>query len=416
MIEIKQKNECCGCCACMQKCPKQCIQMLEDQEGFLYPRVDSSLCINCHLCENVCPIINVNLPREPIECYAGYNPDREVRMNSSSGGIFTMFAESIIRDGGVVFGAKFDDNWNVCHGYTETLDGLVAFRGSKYVQSFIGETYKQAKKFLDSGRKVLFTGTPCQIAGLRFFLKKEYENLLTVDFICHGVPSPGVFRSYLQEEINNYVLSKYTEDKVFLVSKDIPYLKKKISLPGNLKIINICFRDKCEGWRKYGFSIRLAIMADKEKHNSVVLSTNVANNSFLKGFLNDLYLRPSCYNCHFKSLSSGADITIADYWRVERIHPRLDDDMGVSAIIINTEKGRGFCQVFSKNWVVSDIDFIRKYNSALVKSVALSEKRSIFFQCWKNDNFSAIIRKLCKKTFLQILFCKLKVLYKLVKG
>lgn len=197
MINIKEKHNCCGCSACVQVCPKQCISMSADNEGFLYPQIDTAICIDCGLCEKVCPVINQNEPREPLAVYAANNNNEDIRLKSSSGGIFTLLAEQIISEGGVVFGARFNENWEVVHDYTEAIEGLEPFRGSKYVQSIIGDNFIKAKQFLTDGRKVLFSGTPCQIAGLKKFLRKEYENLLTVEVVCHGVPSPMVWRDYL---------------------------------------------------------------------------------------------------------------------------------------------------------------------------------------------------------------------------
>lgn len=200
MIRIYNKHDCCGCNSCVQRCPKSSITMREDEEGFLYPDVDESTCIDCGLCETVCPVIHQSTVRKPIAVCAAKNKDEKIRLSSSSGGAFTALAESVIDEDGVVFGAKFDEDWSVVHDYMETREGLAAFRGSKYVQSRIGDSFKKAEQFLKAGRKVLFSGTPCQIAGLKRFLRKEYDNLLTVDFICHGVPSPGVWREYLKEE------------------------------------------------------------------------------------------------------------------------------------------------------------------------------------------------------------------------
>ncbi len=210
MIEIKEKYNCCGCSACVQICPKQCISLSADNEGFLYPQVDTAVCINCGLCEKVCPVINQNEPRMPLEVYAAKNTDEEIRLKSSSGGIFTLLAEHIISEGGVVFGARFNENWEVVHDYTETVEGLESFRGSKYVQSIIGENFKKAKFFLDEGRNVLFSGTPCQVAGLKKFLRKEYENLLTVEVVCHGVPSPMVWHDYLDYRRAKHATGKNT--------------------------------------------------------------------------------------------------------------------------------------------------------------------------------------------------------------
>lgn len=201
MIKLEKKSDCCGCAACVQRCPKQCISMQEDEEGFLYPAVDKESCIDCGLCEKVCPILSPSSPHLPHYIYAAKSKDEHIRKHSSSGGVFTLLAEQTINAGGVVFGARFDEKWDVVHDYSETLEGLSAFRGSKYVQSSIDQSYKQVESFLRGGRLVLFSGTPCQIAGLKRFLRKDYENLTTVDFICHGVPSPKVWRMYLKETV-----------------------------------------------------------------------------------------------------------------------------------------------------------------------------------------------------------------------
>ena len=416
MIEIKHKQDCCGCSACVQKCPKQCILMIEDEEGFLYPKVDLSNCIDCHLCEKVCPIIYKDVPGDVVACYAAINPDKEVRKVSSSGGVFTMLAEQTIKESGVVVGASFDEQWRVCHSSAETLEGRAAFRGSKYVQSNIGNTYKETLHFLNSGRKVLFSGAPCQIAGLKHYLGKEYENLLTVDFICHGVPSPGVFRSYLEEELNNYAAPRSRKKKIISSSSNHHVPEGDILIPQGITITDIRFRDKKEGWKKYSFTLHLVEEGSGDgKKNTVILSTIASNNIFMKGFFSDLYLRPSCYNCPSKSLSSGSDITIADYWRIERIHPELDDDMGVSAVIVKTEKGVNMSSSFSKEMILSDFSFIRKYNCPLDKSATIPNCRIDFFDRWKVDRFDVLIQDLCKKTYFQMILTKLRSLYLLVK-
>jgi coenzyme F420-reducing hydrogenase beta subunit len=181
--------------------------MQEDMEGFLYPGVNEECCCDCGLCNKVCPIINPLGTRKPLYVYAAKSRDEEIRRQSSSGGIFTLLAERILDENGVVFGARFDGNWEVMHDYVETKEGLGFFRGSKYVQSRIGESYLQAQEFLEKGRKVLFSGTPCQISGLKLFLGKEYDNLLTIDFVCHGVPSPKVWRMYLSQLVDNQAIT-----------------------------------------------------------------------------------------------------------------------------------------------------------------------------------------------------------------
>lgn len=270
MIEIKDKSQCCGCNACVQRCPKQCIAMCEDEEGFLYPEVDEAICIDCGLCENVCPVINQADARIPLQVYAAKNTDEKIRMHSSSGGVFSILAEQTIKQGGVVFGARFDENWEVKHDYTETIDGVSVFRGSKYVQSKTGDTFKQAEQFLKQNRKVLFSGTPCQIVALKRYLKKEYENLLLVDFICHGVPSPGVWRKYLKQVI------ALTCDKNTVSS----HLKLLLS-ERNALVEGISFRDKRLGWQKYSFSLTLSTTDESGNKNTVSLSESLNENLFI---------------------------------------------------------------------------------------------------------------------------------------
>lgn len=396
MINIKSKEDCCGCSACAQRCPKQCIKMLEDEEGFLYPKVDETKCINCHLCEKVCPVANQAESRIPIDSYAAYNMDDGVRKDSSSGGVFTLLAEKVIDEGGVVFGATWNEKWNVVHTYTETKEGIVQFRGSKYVQSIIGETYKQAEAFLKSGRKVLFSGTPCQIAGLRLFLRKEYENLLTVDFICHGVPSPGVFRWYLQEEINNYAARKGRKNSVsFLPIHSIP--KGDVLMPEGLSINGIRFRDKCSGWKKFSFVLLLAEASADGKQNSVSLSYTLEQNSFLKGFLNDLYLRPSCHKCPAKSLKSGSDITIADYWGYKDTTNIIDTDEGISAVLINTVKGQTEFDMLSLIKEKTTYDLIERINGAINHS-ASNYYRGLFYKK-SNQSFHSRIDHIVSQRF-----------------
>ena len=266
MINIKNKQDCCGCSACAQRCPKQCISMTEDDEGFLYPQVDSSKCVDCHLCEKVCPVINQDEARIPLNVYAANNPDDNIRKESSSGGVFTMLAENTIEQGGVVFGACWDKEWNVKHDYVDKISDLQKFRSSKYLQSVIDDNYLKAEQFLKTGRKVMFSGTPCQVAGLKLFLRKEYENLLTLEIACHGVPSPKVWHNYLTELID----------------------LNKISI---IKSIN--FRDKKYGWNSYHFSATYI----NKNGKTVNMSMPHGDNSFYRGFLNHLYVRPSCYQC-----------------------------------------------------------------------------------------------------------------------
>lgn len=369
MINIIDKKKCCGCEACVQRCPRHCISLHEDEEGFFYPQVDSAECVNCVLCETVCPVINQGDVRKPIVAFAGKNRDESIRLSSSSGGVFSALADKVIDDGGVVFGAKFNDKWEVIHDYTETIDGLAQFRGSKYVQSQIGDNYKKAKQFLASGRKVLFSGTPCQIAGLKHFLKKEYENLLTVDFICHGVPSPGVWREYLKEEValtcnlKNIVLPRSIHGRDAL----------------NVTIEGISFRDKTLGWKKFSFALDLSTTNGSGEKIQFRSRKHLYENPFLIGFLADLYLRPSCYDCPAKCGKSGSDITLGDFWGIDGVMPELDDDCGTSAVLANTPAGIEALQQVNVNLWDTEYGKILRCNPALEHSPQMPWNRAKFF-------------------------------------
>lgn len=387
MIEIKEKKDCCGCWACVQRCPKHCITMKEDSEGFLYPEVDQSSCIDCGLCEKVCPVINREEARRPLESLAAINPDEKVRMASSSGGVFTLLATQVLAEGGVVFGARFNDRWEVVHDVAEDAESLAALRESKYVQSRIGDSFARAERYLKSGRKVLFTGTPCQIAGLRRFLRKEYDGLLAVDFICHGVPSPGVFRQYLKE-----VTARQRGGKNTVSSHPLSSIAES-----DAPIAGIRFRDKVKGWKKFSFSLTLSATGGSGTKNSVFLSEVFTKNLYLKGFLADLYLRPSCYSCPAKSLSSGSDVTIADFWGVSSVLPDWDDDSGTSVVLVNTEKGRAAVATCGARTCPADFDTISRLNPAVNKSVPCPAKRSKFF-IQDGRTFQQKIKVLCRPT------------------
>ena len=280
MIIIDDKTKCSGCHACANACPKNCISMVSDEEGFWYPQVNKEKCIDCGLCEKVCPIIHKWQSDDSLTttAMAAINLNEEIRLKSSSGGIFTLIAEKIIDQGGVVFGAAFSDDFkSVQHICVDNIADLDKLRGSKYVQSKIGDTYKQAKEYLDSGRKVLFSGTPCQIGGLYSYLRKPYENLLTQDIICHGVPSPMVWEKYVEEH------------------------ERKISSKAN----KVTFRNKKNGWKAYSVFIGFENRKQYLKEHSADM--------YIKAFLSDICLRPSCFDCQFKGIKRHADITLTDF-------------------------------------------------------------------------------------------------------
>lgn len=328
MIKIARKEECTGCHGCYNVCPKKCIDMNFDEEGFLYPSVDSDKCLECGLCEKVCPIIHiVEVENDPI-AIGCYNKDEKIRMESSSGGIFTLISELVIQSGGVVFGAEFDENYNVRHSYVDNMEDLQKFRGSKYVQSTIGNSYYDVKKFLEQGRQVLFSGTPCQIAGLKRYLRKDYDNLICQDIVCHGVPSTYVWEHY-----------------------------KKFIANGR-RISGVKFRDKSTGWKTYSLQIDFD---DGSSYNDIG-----NENSYIKGFVKDFYLRPSCYECKYKTLHRESDITLADFWGIEANEPELDDNKGTSLIFINSDKGRITFEDIKKDIVFKILDIKKAITLSLI--------------------------------------------------
>lgn len=324
MIKIINKPECSGCMACVNACPKQCIFAQKDDQGFLYPKVKEENCIDCHICERVCPIGNstTSILRRSATAYAAYNTNATERQQSSSGGIFMEISKQVIRQCGIVFGARFDEHWNVEHSYAQTEDEAEQFRRSKYIQSNIKNTYTDAKAFLNEGKTVLFSGTPCQIAGLKRFLGKEYDNLLTIDFICHGVPSATVWQKYLQEQ-KERLANKY-----------------KLNDISEIKILSINFRDKSSSWRQYNLKITFNITGIGD----VIITEPVWENDYMLAFLNDYANRPSCFKCQFRNGKANSDLTIADFWGIENCIESLEfaGEQGTSLLILNNDRLRHY--------------------------------------------------------------------------
>ena len=328
-----------------------CIIMHEDGEGFLYPTINNSLCIHCGLCENVCPFQHPLDERVPLSSFAAFADNEIIRKNSSSGGIFSSIARYVFDKGGVVFGAMFDENWNVIHGSAENDIELERLIGSKYVQSNLEDCFHKVTDYLQQNRFVLFSGTPCQIAGLNHYLGKEYDRLLTIDVVCHGVPSPRVWRWYL--------------DKV-----------KKIS---RFTISKISFRNKDKGWRNY------SIVFDYFQSGiNVVDSSTHRDDPYMKAFLSNKTLRPSCYFCQAKSVRSHSDITLADFWNVEKVLDINDDDKGVSLVLVNTLKGDSILHSLDK-CTLKSICFEQAihYNRAWAFSYSMPVERKRFFSSYK---------------------------------
>lgn len=379
MINISNKEKCSGCHACASACPKGCVSMKRDEEGFLYPEVNEDFCVNCGLCEKACPIIVKNPYSADVYAYAIKNRNDDIRENSSSGGVFTAIAERILSNGGVVFGAAFDDEFSVRHICVDNVEDLSKLRGSKYLQSTIGDTYKQSKTALDNGKMVYFTGTPCQIEGLLKYLERDYDNLLTSDIICHGVPSPKVWNMYLR-------------------SKSASNVKKTT------------FRNKANGWQTYSMNI--------EFEDGTVYNKLAKDDLYMKAFLKNLCLRPSCYECSFKSKSRASDLTLADFWGVDYVAPEMNDNKGTSLVLVHTRKGAKAINDISDDIEIQEVDadVALMYNSAAIASVPKPYGRNGFMKKVSPENFENMVEKCSKRTFMQKIKSKIgRILIKIIK-
>ncbi len=375
MPVLCSEKYCSGCHACFNICPTKSITMAAASDGFLYPEVESATCIECGLCEKACPILNKTEKADSVPtAFAAYSNEKIALEHSSSGGLFYHIAKSFLENGGVVFGAAFDETFKVAHKAIYSLEDITELQGSKYVQSEIGSTYKEAKGLLDSGKNVLFTGTPCQIEGLYSFLGKDYDNLYTQDIICHGVPSPKVWDIYL----------KYRES----VAKS--------------SIRKVFFRYKKYGWKKYSVLFQFA---DNTEYSDVV-----SHDTYMRGFLADLYLRQSCSACKGKGLNRRADITLADFWGIENVVPQMYNEKGTSLVFIHTKKGELLFQGIKDSIIFAQCDVSEavKYNSAAVQSVKAHKKRDRFISEVTAANFEELLNKYLKKNMLQKIKTKVK--------
>lgn len=372
MLKLEDNANCCGCGTCEKVCPKKCIKLQPDKEGFLYPIINESQCINCGICEKFCPIIKpVHKKGQDVKAYAAYNNNPEIRMRSSSGGLFTILASHIIQEGGIVYGAAFDDKFKVEHCGVECESGLIKFQGSKYVQSNKRNVFVEIKSHLSNERKVLFSGTPCEINGLYKFLNnKNIENLYTCDFICHGVPSPKVWEKY----------KKYIEN----------HFKSKI--------INVSHRDKRYGWKTYSMSLNLLNTKGKEFTYNKILTFD----PYIQAFLRDISLRPSCYECKFKGIYRLSDITLGDFWGIRRILPAMNDDKGISLLLIQSEKGTELFNNIKKSLTYTkvNLDNVVKINKNILVSPPKPHNRKAFFDHLTEYPFDVLYKRYIKNNYL----------------
>ena len=378
MLRILENKGCMGCSACASQCPARCITMEADAEGFLHPRVDASRCLSCNLCEKVCPVIHPLPTNDFPEAYAAINLDREIHMQSSSGGIFSLIAMHFINNGGVVFGVGWDSEFNAIHMAAHIKEELSALRGSKYVQSRIGNAYIEAKELLEKGVPVYFTGTPCQIQGFKKFLNKDYPHLMLQDIICHGVPAPKAFRKYVEHQC-----------------KTLGAIPTKIS-----------FREKEQSGQAYCISFSF--------ENRACYRCVSGKDPYMKAFLREYTLRPSCYECKFKGIERVSDFTLADYWGIEHVHPDFLRDGGVSLVFVHSEKGKKLWRELKEELCAMETDAKQAvlYNPSAVRSAKKPANRDSFMKALDHMPFPKVVDKYCRDSLVLRAKRKIKAIVK----
>ena len=395
MIEIVKKSDCCGCSACFNICPKESISMEYDSEGFLYPIIDNSKCIKCGLCLKVCPIINNKKQNKVLEVYGAKNKNIDEQLKSSSGGMFSIFANYVLENNGIVFGASFDNNWKVVHKYIDKKEDLDILRRSKYVQSDINITYKQVKQFLDKGKLVLFTGTPCQIAGLKIYLQKDYDSLITIEIFCHSVPSPLIWEMWLKE---NFDIKNI---------KSIDFRDKELAW--DKSIFKIYFKDNTFYPKIPKFLNSIENILPRILY--VFLRMKKKKKNYRDAFLSSLISRPSCHSCKFKTIEKSSDISIGDLWRRNKLVPNMIyDKKGLSIVTINSNKGLKYFNLLKDKLIFQKIDFdnLIHANPYFLTSVKSNPKREEFFKRYKSESLNKLIptilneKPLVVKTFRKI--------------
>lgn len=359
-FETNNKKDCNGCGTCALRCPVKAIKMIEDKEGFLYPKIDKKKCINCGLCKKICSN-NVKEKVYESKTYIAINKNAIEKKNSSSGGMYYVIAKYILNKKGIVFGVTFDKNLKAKHDYAETLNDAKKFQGSKYVRSDLNNSFQKVEEFLKKDKYVLFTGTPCQCYGLKKYLGKVYEKLITCEIVCHANPSPKVFEHY----------------------------KKNIEHTKNKKIKNISFRSKENGWRNQTPIIEYEDGVKEEE------------NTYFEAFVREMINRPSCYECKFSTTKKYSDFSIADLWGVEKIAPEIeDDDTGISLLNVNTTKGKEILQEIKDELFLQEIETKLAFSHNHHGNVPVHKNRDKFFEGISNGtiNETNIIKYMKKYT------------------
>lgn len=385
-IEISRCN---GCTACSSICPKHCIEMKENEDGFLYPEVNKINCISCNLCDEICPVNNDIEPNDVPNAYAVINKKEEERLQSSSGGVFSLIANYILDKNGYVVGAAYNDKFEVEHVIIDSKEELHKLRGAKYSQSRLGDVFGKIKELLDTDHYVLFSGTPCQVGGLKSYLRKDYEKLVLIDTVCHGVPSPLVWKKYVEYR------SK-TDNK-----GEIP--------------ISINLRSKSSGWSRYNYSIEF-------DYGKKLYSKVNGQDPYMKAFVGNYCLRESCYDCSFKSTQRVSDFTLGDYWGIWNQNPEMDDNKGTSLLLVHSIKGNKILETISNqlNYIQVDLNESIKENPSINKSSPINKDRSVFIDTISKEGFKQAIKKyelltkMSKKDKMNIFLtnCKNKLLFK----
>jgi coenzyme F420-reducing hydrogenase beta subunit len=361
---VTDQNRCSGCMACLNVCPISAISVMRDEKGFYHPYIENDKCTNCNTCNKACPIQNEIKETKIFESFlcACWTKDDVVRKESTSGGLFSVIAEDILNNGGVVIGAVFDGDFNVTHTVVEDIEDLNLLRGSKYVQSNIGSIYKIVKIYLEKGRLVLFTGTPCQVDGLLHTIKLPFENLITLDIICHGAPSPKVFKSYMQ------------------------YIDENVSF--GEKIIGIKFRYKNPSWTV--FSMRI------EFDSGRVYMNDMYNDPYLQCFLGDYITRASCHKCIYTNTKRISDITLGDFWGYMSSNKELkNDEKGISLMMVNSDKGINILNRIKDKIIHTEksIDEAIRGNQCLKMPFLENPKTPEFWSVFLNYGFKSTVEK-----------------------
>ena len=366
MIDKVSVQECTLCGACVNACPADAISFSKPYLDFYYPQVKEGICIHCNQCEQTCPILgNKGKPDEgyPV-AFAAKSENDSMRMRSSSGGAFYELASQMLRDGGYVCGAVFDDEFHVKHILSNAKEDILRMMGSKYAQSDIGYCYREIKDVLEKGYKVLFSGCPCQVAGLRTFLGKEYPNLLLVELICHGIPSDQMLQTYIGVQERKY----------------------------GAKLTRMEFRNKKKGW--HNSSVRM------EFENHRIYSIPYTADAHTIGFLRNITLKSSCYDCHFRNFTAGSDIIMGDFWGAEVELPE-DDNKGISAILVNSGKGMDIIDRCNLALTPANVETVIKYNKNLLCSAAPSPQRSSFYAHADTNGLEEAIRIYLEESAIQ---------------